>query len=148
MDTLPSSDRPIRKCSLCGNTREIKYTDDELGDVCDYCESTDKDMWASLKQSRSRGRERKRNAMYNISKRLKILDRVEFPNEGTCLLDGKVYYYAQKKKARVKGQKKYYQMRGFEHFVTVFGRQPPWAKPETKSYTSDPSNHPGLPANP
>jgi hypothetical protein len=68
-------------------------------------------------------RTRNRNAMHNISKRLKILDRVEFPNEGTCLLDGQFYYYAQKRKARVKGKTRYYQMRGFEHFVSVFGRE-------------------------
>jgi hypothetical protein len=58
--------------------------------------------------------------MRNISERKKILDRVSFPNEGTCLLDGRVYYYAQKRTARIKGQKEYYQMRGFEHFLAEF----------------------------
>jgi len=86
------------------------------------CDDTDKDMWAEMRQGQKRAKARKRNAMHNIAKRMKIEDRVEFPNEGTCLLDGHVYYYAQKKKARVKGRNKYYQMRGFKHFVEVFAR--------------------------
>lgn len=121
--------RPVREvadiqngtCSLCGRDGEIKYSADDIGNVCVHCEATDKDMWASLKHDRQKNRQQKRNAMWNISERLKIMDRVEFPNEGTCLLDGRVYYYAQKRKARVKGEKKYYQMRGFEHFIKVFG---------------------------
>ena len=112
---------PIGKCGLCGQVREIKYTSNDLGPVCVHCEAGDKDMWAGLKNDRTKSRERKRNAMHDIAKRLKITDRVEFPNDGTCILDGHVYYYAQKRKARVKGTKKYYQMRGFEHFVSVFG---------------------------
>jgi len=110
-------------CSLCGKTTEIKYVDDSLGKICVFCEAVDKDMWAALHEARRKNRARKRNAMLNISKRLKITHRVTFPNEGTCLLDNRVYYYAQKKKARVKGEKKYYQMRGFEHFINVFGNQ-------------------------
>jgi hypothetical protein len=111
----------IATCSLCGREAAICHADDELGNVCIHCEASDKDMWEALKQARQKSQARKRNAMHNIAKRLKILDRVEFPNEGTCLLDGKVYYYAQKRKARVKGQAKYYQMKGFEHFIQVFG---------------------------
>lgn len=118
---MPEQD--IQKCSLCGGMREVKYTSENLGVVCALCEATDRDLWASLKEDRKKSRERKRNAMHNIAKRMKIESRVEFPNEGTCLLDGKVYYYAQKKKARVKGQSKYYQMRGFQHFVDVFANK-------------------------
>ena len=77
--------------------------------------------WEGINEAKKKTQARKRNAMHNIAKRLKIAERVEFPNEGTCLLDGRVYYYAQKKKAKVKGTMKYYQMRGFEHFVKVFG---------------------------
>ena len=108
------------KCSLCGKLAEIKYTCEDTGSVCVRCESVDADLWAACKVARGHQRERKRNAMHNIAKRLKILDRVSFPNEGTCLLDGCVYYYAQKKKARRKGEQKYYQMRGFAHFIEVF----------------------------
>lgn len=108
------------KCSLCGNLAEIKYTDDDIGRVCVRCESVDRDLWAGLAAARRKQRGRRRNAMHNISKRLKILDRVSFPNEGTCLLDGRVYYYSQKKTARRKGEKTYHQMRGFAHFVEVF----------------------------
>lgn len=79
------------------------------------------ELWDAVNESRKRGKSRRRNAMWNISKRMKILDRVTFPNEGTCLLDGRVYYYAQKRRARVKGTKKYYDLRGFQHFVEVFG---------------------------
>ena len=111
------------KCYICGQVREIAYSGDK-GNVCTHCEQTDKDMWNALKEARNKQQIRKRNAMHNIAARLKITNRVEFPNEGTCLLDGRVYYYAQKRKARVKGQKKYYQMRGFEHFVAVFGQEP------------------------
>ena len=111
---------PIGKCSLCGQSSEIKYVCDDLGSVCVHCEATDKDMWAASKHARKKSGERKRNAMHDIGKRMKILDRLEFPNEGTCLLDGRIYYYAKKRKARVKGTTKYYQMRGFEHFVNVF----------------------------
>lgn len=121
-DTEASRSYPIDKCSLCGKqSTEISYSCDELGNVCRHCDATDKDAYASIKIWRKESRRRKRNAMRNIAKRLKITDRVKFPNEGTCLLDDKVYYYAQKRKARVKGQKKYYQMRGFEHFIKVFG---------------------------
>lgn len=77
--------------------------------------------YAELNEAKKRSRARRRNAMHNIAARKKMLHRVEFPNEGTCLLDGRVYYYAQKRKARVKGRTKYYDMRGFEHFITVFG---------------------------
>lgn len=77
--------------------------------------------YIELNEARKKSRARNRNAMRNIARRMKIEDRVEFPNEGTCLLDGRVYYYAQKKRARVKGEKKYYDMRGFKHFVEVFG---------------------------
>jgi len=80
------------------------------------------DEYGLVRELTRQHRRSKRNAMHNISKRLKILDRVEFPNEGTCLLDGKFYYYAQKRKARVKGKKKMYQMRGFQHFIDVFGK--------------------------
>jgi hypothetical protein len=83
-------------------------------------DDSDSKMWDLIHQAKRASRDRKRNAMYNISERLKILDRVEFVNEGTCLLDGKFYYYAQKKKARVKGKNKYYTMRGFQHFIDVF----------------------------
>ena len=107
-------------CSLCGRKAEIKYSCD-LGHVCVHCEASDKDGWEALKQARNKSKDRKRNAMHNIAKRLKILDRVQFPNEGTCLLDERVYYYAQKRKARIKGQAKYYQMKGFEHFIEAFG---------------------------
>lgn len=110
----------IAKCGLCGKDSEIKYTDSEIGRVCVHCEATDKDLWKGLANDRKKSRERKRNAMRNIAERKKILDRVSFPNEGTCLLDGRVYYYAQKKTARVKGQQQYYQMRGFEHFLSEF----------------------------
>lgn len=78
------------------------------------------DEWEAMHEARKKSRGRKRNAMHNIAARLGIADRLEFINEGTCLLDGRVYYYAQKRKARVKGQDKYYQMRGFEHFAQVF----------------------------
>jgi hypothetical protein len=101
----------------------------------------DSGMWEAMRAAQEASRERKRSAMHNISARLKILDRVEFINEGTCLLDGRVYYYAQKKKARVKGEKKYYQMRGFEHFVKVFGRElkpnPTQQQPPFESATQD-----------
>lgn len=72
-------------------------------------------------EARKKERKRRRVAMHNVASRLGILDRVEFPNAGTCLFDDRVYYYAQTRKARVKGQRKYYQMRGFGHFVEVFG---------------------------
>ena len=110
-------------CRLCGQSGEIKYTSDDLGPVSVRCEASDEGMWARLRNDRSISRDRKRNAMHNISKRLKITDRVEFPQEGTCLLDGRFYYYSQKRKARVKGTQKCYQMRGFAHFVKVFGER-------------------------
>lgn len=78
------------------------------------------DEWDGVHEAVRRSRARKRNAMHNIAERLGISERLEFINEGTCLLDGRVYYYAQKRKARVKGKGKYYQMRGFEHFAQVF----------------------------
>lgn len=117
----PLNSEPVGTCSLCGQVRDIKYVSKDLGSVCVNCEASDKDMWESLKRDRRKTRQRKRDSMLSIARRLKIVDRVEFPNEGTCLLDGRVYYYAQKQKARVKGQAKYYQMRGFDHFVKVFG---------------------------
>lgn len=120
-DVEPDAMLPVSKCSICGKQQRIKYHAEDIGDVCVHCEASDKDMWRSLREDRKRHRQRKRNAMHNIAKRLKIEHRVEFPNEGTCVLDGRVYYYAQKRKARVKGQNKYYQMRGFEHFIQVFG---------------------------
>lgn len=121
-DSEPIHNYLIGNCSLCGkHNTKISYSCDDLGNVCLHCDATDKDAYASIKIWRKESRRRKRNAMRNIAKRLKITHRVKFPNEGTCLLDDKVYYYAQKRKARVKGQKKYYQMRGFEHFIKVFG---------------------------
>jgi len=80
------------------------------------------DEYIGLQIAHQKMKASRRQSMHNISERLKIVDRVEFPNEGTCLLDGKFYYYAQKKKARVKGTKKQYQMRGFQHFIDVFGK--------------------------
>lgn len=109
------------QCSLCGDVGPISYVCDELGSVCDHCDATDKDTSALLSASAEKIRDKKRNAMHNIAKRRNILHRVQFPNEGTCLLDGRVYYYAQKRTARVKGKQKYYQMRGFAHFVDIFG---------------------------
>lgn len=112
MNNQETQELPTGVCSLCGRHSKIKCSDDVLGNVCDNCEG---DMW------RKKSRQRKRNAMHNIAKRMKITHRIEFINEGTCLLDERVYYYAQKRKARVKGEQKYYQMRGFKHFVEVFG---------------------------
>ena len=80
------------------------------------------DEYEGVNRYRREMRANKRQSMHNMAKRLKIVERVEFPNEGTCLLDGQFYYYAQKKKARVKGNNKYYQMRGFQHFIDVFGK--------------------------
>ena len=69
--------------------------------------------------------------MHNMVERLGLTDRVSFPNEGTCLLDGKFFYYAQKKKARKKGKNKHYSMRGFQHFIDTFGQECPRQTPES-----------------
>lgn len=115
-----NEDKPI--CSLCGQPGEIKYTSDDIGRVCVHCEATDKDAYAAMRSAKRASKDRNRNAMHNIADKMGVADRVTFPNEGTCLLDGKFYYYAQKKKARVKGKQKYYKMRGFQHFIDRFGK--------------------------
>lgn len=81
------------------------------------------DEYEGLREARRRKRRRNRNAMRKAVEKSGVLERVEFINEGTCLLDGKFYYYAQKKTARRKGDSKYYQMRSFEHFIEVFGKR-------------------------
>jgi len=79
-----------------------------------------RDDWSGMAKWRKESRENKRNSMHNMCEKNKIVDRVEFPNEGTCLVDGEFYYYCQSKKARKVGQNKYYQMRGFQHFIDTF----------------------------
>jgi len=75
------------------------------------------DDWRGIDEHRREVRAKRRNSLRNMVNRLKLADRCEFPNEGTVLVDGRFYYYAQSKKARVKGSKTYRQMRGFQHFV-------------------------------
>lgn len=77
-----------------------------------------------LKLARKKSRSMKRNAMHNIANRMKMIDRCSFQNEGTCLLDGRVYYYCQKRTARIKGEKRYIQMRGFQDFLETFASSP------------------------
>lgn len=65
-------------------------------------------------------REKRRNSLYNMINRLNLGNRCEFINDGTVLFDGKYTYYCQSKKAKCRNNPKYYQMRGFQHFVDVF----------------------------
>ena len=109
-------------CCICGGTnKKFGYTSN-IGDVCDFCDGTDKDAYVFLNMAKRESKARTNQSMHNITERLKITDRVKFINEGTCLLDDEFYYYAQKRKARVKGTTKQYQMRGFQHFIDVFGK--------------------------
>jgi hypothetical protein len=130
-------DESDKQCYICNNLiigriviheyrvqnlpNDIKYACGPCQDKKDEDEGDD-NLWRILGKARQESCHRRANAMINISKKKKIMDRVEFINDGTCLLDNRVYYYAQKKKARVKGQTKYYQMRGFAHFIKVFGK--------------------------
>jgi len=82
----------------------------------------DSEFWDAMKADRKKSKDRKRNAMHNIAKKMRIEHRLIFPNEGTCLLDGRVYYYAQKRTARVKGTKEYIDIGGFQNFVNVYAR--------------------------
>ena len=113
----------VGSCRHCSQERKVAlYTyHNESFSLCFKCSEFDNNAYDL--ECRKIKRKRKRNAIENIAKRLKILDRIEMVNEGTCLLDGRVYFYAQTRNARIKGVQKYYQMRGFEHFVEVFGNQ-------------------------
>jgi hypothetical protein len=75
-----------------------------------------------LNTAESKG-EYRRRSLCNMITKFNLMDRTEWINDATVLIDNKYYYYAQKRKARVKGSKKYYQMRGFEHFYEVFLRK-------------------------
>jgi hypothetical protein len=67
--------------------------------------------------------EYRRRSLCNMITKFKLADRTKWINNATVLIDDKYYYYAQRRKARVKGKNKYYQMRGFEHFYEVFLRE-------------------------
>ena len=106
-------------CSLCSRLKSVSYEGENLI-VCEDCEASDKDLWHGLREAKKEQCAKRRKSLVNSVKRFKLEDRAEYPNEATVVIDGKYYYYCQKKKARVKGSKKYYQMRGFSHFVDVF----------------------------
>ena len=121
MDSKPFHDSPSMKeskCASCGKPGHISLAGKRF-----YCRECDPDPsgWTALAEAKRKGRERNRQAIYNIAKKMGVLDRIEIQaHGGSCLLDGKVYYYAQKKKARKKGSNKTYQMRGVQHFFDVF----------------------------
>jgi len=99
--------------------------DKDMREMCEseeYKKLSDREQDNCLRSMmKNQSKSRKRNVMYNESKKRGILDRVEFIHDGgACVIDGKYYYYSQKKKGRVKGSKKYYQMRGFNHFLDTF----------------------------
>jgi hypothetical protein len=111
------------KCRVCSSkfteTNPLAYTA-ESGSVCRHCDKHDRDMWVDLKDGKNAVRDRRRNTLHNQIQKFKLEDRVKFINDGTVVFDNKYYYYCQKKKARVKGNPKQYQMRGFAHFLEVF----------------------------
>lgn len=111
------------KCYVClrlpTENNPMVYVCDR-GVVCKDCDSSDRDAWADLKEARKKAREKRRNTLHNQIRKFKLENRVEFINDGTVVFDNKYYYYCQKKKARVKGNPKQYQMRGFAHFLEVF----------------------------
>jgi len=76
-----------------------------------------------LAEHRLRTKVRTRKQVNNMIDRLGLRSRVKLLNEGTFEFDEKFIYYCQKKKARVSERgrgMKFYQMRGFQHFVDVF----------------------------
>lgn len=93
----------------------------------------DENDWQGMALAQRIGRARKRDAMENIAKRMKISHRIEYVNEGTILFDGRFYYYAQKQTARIRGDKAQYQMRGFKHFIEEsieYGKNNPPIEPK------------------
>lgn len=63
--------------------------------------------------------EKKRDVVLNRIEKYKLNDRVERINEGTFLFDDKYYYYTNKKKYRLKGTQKNFDVGGFDEFYRL-----------------------------
>jgi hypothetical protein len=78
-------------------------------------------IWEGSKEWRARSKEKKRHSLDLMIDRYELEDRSEFThNDGVLTVDKKYQYFILKKQAKVKGNPKKYQMRGFRHFAKVF----------------------------
>jgi hypothetical protein len=85
------------------------------------CHSCEKDAFREyMREQRQKQGDRRRKSLVNILEKNNLTRRAEFVNEGTVVIDEEFWYYSKAKKARAKGRKNFYQMRGFQHFLDVF----------------------------
>jgi hypothetical protein len=80
------------------------------------------EIWGILREAKRKATDRRQNSLESIPAKMGVSHRVAYPMDGVLLLDGRVYYYAKRKVARIKGAQKEYQMRGLTHFIEVFAK--------------------------
>lgn len=122
-------------CQRCGVRfkHAVKHYDGTTAIWCDSCyddHEHDKtvDCYGNLvsehillNEVMDRERAKRRAGLESGIKKFGLQDRAVIRDQGgTIVVDGKYWYYCQSKKARVQGRNKFYQMRGFAHFVETF----------------------------
>lgn len=103
--------RPVDKETYDKNYEEIDWSKTKEHESSEY---------ECFNNWKRKTKQKKRSALYNSIKKYKLESRTKWINEGSVVIDDKYYYYCQSKKVRVKGNNKYYKMRGFSHFYDTF----------------------------